>query len=253
MLSTAFAETKFRCFSVFAGHGSTWIGRERRTAYFLHGTVLGEGENRVTTETARVEAFSDGVFAIAITLLILEIKIPSAGPTPLSLQLLRQWPSYVSFVISFAFIGIMWMNHHRLFTHIRRCNDGLLVLNLLLLLGVTAVPFPTAVLAAHLRQPGERTAVLLYNGTYVFIAICFNVLWRYASAEKRKLLAADVDRRAVDHITRQYAFGPVFYLACFALAYVSVPASLILNGALACFFALPPHLVEKRHSHSTTA
>lgn len=204
------------------------------------------------TETARVEAFSDGVFAIAITLLILEIKIPFPGPTPLSWQLLRQWPSYVSFVISFAFIGIMWMNHHRLFTHIRRCDDGLLLLNLLLLLGVTAVPFPTAVLAAHLRQPGERTAVLLYNGTYVFIAICFNVLWRFAAAEKRGLLAADVDRRSVAHITRQYAFGPLFYLACFGLAYVSVAASLALNGALACFFALPPHVVQKRHSHGTT-
>lgn len=199
----------------------------------------------MATETARVEAFSDGVFAIAITLLILEIKIPSPGPTQLSLQLLRQWPSYISFVISFAFIGIMWMNHHRLFTHIRRCDDGLLVLNLLLLLGVTAVPFPTAVLAAHLRQPGERMAVLLYNGTYVFIAICFNVLWGYASSEKRRLLAPDVDRRSVHRITRQYAFGPVLYLACFALTYVSVSASLILNAALACFFALPPHFLDR--------
>lgn len=208
----------------------------------------------MTTETARVEAFSDGVFAIAITLLVLEIKIPSPGPTPLAHQLLRQWPSYVSFVISFAFIGIMWLNHHRLFTHIRKCDDGLLLLNLLLLLGVTAVPFPTAVLAAHLRQPGERTAVLLYNGTYVFIAICFNVLWRYASAEKRRLLAADVGRRYVDHITRQYAFGPVLYLVCFALTYVSVAASLVLNAALACFFALPPHFVEgNRHSRGSVA
>lgn len=199
----------------------------------------------VSTETARVEAFSDGVFAIAITLLILEIKVPVPSATPLSLQLLRQWPSYLSFVISFAFIGIMWMNHHRLFTHIRKCDDMLLVLNLLLLLGVTAVPFPTAVMAAHLRQPGARMAVLLYNGTYVFIAICFNLLWRYASTEKRRLLAADVDRRSVAHITRQYAFGPVLYLVCFGLTYVSVAASLILNGALACFFALPPRFMQK--------
>jgi uncharacterized membrane protein len=146
------------------------------------------------------------------------------------------------------------MNHHRLFTHIRRCNDLLLVLNLLLLLGVTAVPFPTAVMAAHLRQAGERTAVLLYNGTYVFIAICFNVLWRYASEEKRGLLAADVSRQSVHRITRQYAFGPVVYLVCFLLTYISVPASLVLNGTLACFFALPPHLLEKtRHSRGTIA
>jgi uncharacterized membrane protein len=200
-----------------------------------------------------VEAFSDGVFAIAITLLILEIKIPAPGPVQLSLQLLRQWPSYVSFIISFAFVGIMWINHHRLFTHIRKSDDVLLILNLLLLLGVTSVPFPTAVLAAHLRQAGERTAGLLYNGTYLFIAICFNLLWRYAASKRHRLLASDVDQAAVEHITRQYAFGPLFYLIAFGLAYASVGASLLLNGVLACFFALPPHFVQtKRHSHGST-
>ncbi len=81
----------------------------------------------MTTETARIEAFSDGVFAIAITLLILEIKVPMPSTGILAPQLWRQWPSYVSFVISFAFIGIMWINHHRLFTHIRRCDNGLLL------------------------------------------------------------------------------------------------------------------------------
>ncbi len=200
----------------------------------------------MTTETARVEAFSDGVYAIAITLLILEIKIPQPGATPLSIQLLRQWPSYISFIISFAFIGIMWINHHRMFTHIRRSDNSLLVLNLLLLLGVCAVPFPTAVLAAHLGQPGQRTATLFYNGTYVFIAVFYNLLWRYASSPKRHLLSHDVDAEAVARISRQYAFGPVPYLACFALAWVSVPASLTLNAALAGFFALPPSVVKPK-------
>jgi len=116
-------------------------------------------------ETARIEAFSDGVFAIAITLLILEIKIPAAGSGNLSMQLLRQWPSYFAFVFSFAFIGIMWINHHRLFTHIKRSNNALLFLNLLLLLGVCAVPFPTAVLAQHLGQSDQRAAAILYHGT----------------------------------------------------------------------------------------
>ena len=108
-------------------------------------------------ETARIEAFSDGVFAIAITLLILEIRVPTAE-NDLAAQLLKQWPSYVAFVLSFAFIGIMWINHHRLFTHIRRSNNTLMVLNLTLLLGVTAVPYPTAVLAQHLGRSGQRTA-----------------------------------------------------------------------------------------------
>ena len=199
----------------------------------------------MTTETGRVEAFSDGVFAIAITLLILEIKIPGPSSGPLAAQLVRQWPSYVSFVISFAFIGIMWINHHRLFTHITRCDDLLLIFNLLLLLGVTIVPFPTAVLAAHLGRPDQRTAALVFNGTYCFIAIAFNVLWRYASSGKRNLLAADVDAASVGRITRQYAFGPLLYLACVALTWTSVSASLLLNLTLACFFALPPRFVTK--------
>src|SRR5437763_1310833 len=207
-------------------------------------------------ETARIEAFSDGVFAIAITLLVLELKIPhesDVGEVALSTLLLRQWPAYVSFVISFLFIGIMWINHHRLFNHIKRSDDVLMVLNLLLLFGVTVVPFPTAVLASQLGHPGQKTAAILFNGTYVVIAIFFNVLWRYAS-KGRRLLHAAVNMAEVDKITRQYAFGPAVYLLCLVLVWISVPASLILNLLLACFFALPPKLLARdsqAHSSST--
>src|SRR5215813_5730977 len=128
------------------------------------------------SETARIEAFSDGIFAIAITLLILEIKIPHQQEQGhLGTALLRQWPSYVAFFLSFTYIGIMWINHHRMFNHIKRANDVLLVLNLLLLLGVTVVPFPTAVLAEHLGGPDERTAAIVYNCTFFLIAIAFNL------------------------------------------------------------------------------
>lgn len=199
----------------------------------------------MTSETARIEAFSDGVFAIAITLLVLEIKIPNAGDAHLAGLLLREWPFYLSFVISFAFIGIMWINHHRLFTHIKRSDNMLLILNLLLLLGVTAVPFPTAVLALNLGQPGQRTAAMLYDGTYLFIAIVFNLLWRYASGGRQHLLLADVDHAAVKHISLQYSFGPVAYFVCLVLAWVNVPASLALNILLAIFFALPPTAVVR--------
>lgn len=197
----------------------------------------------MTAETSRIEAFSDGVFAIAMTLLILDIKVPSVGSVLLSRELLLQWPSYFSFLISFAFIGIMWINHHRLFTHIARCDDALLILNLLLLLGVIVVPFPTAVLAIHLGHAGERAALILYNATYVFIAVVFNLLWKYASSAKRRLLAKDVDAASVQRISRQYALGPVFYLICLGLSWLSTPASLGLNFVLACFFATPPHIV----------
>jgi uncharacterized membrane protein len=197
----------------------------------------------MTAETSRVEAFSDGVFAIAITLLILEIKVPPAGSGALPRDLLRQWPSYFSFLISFAFIGIMWINHHRLFTHIARCDDALLILNLLLLLGVVVVPFPTAVLATHLGQSDQLTALILYNSTYLFIAVFFNLLWRYASSDKRRLLAKDVNSPSVQRISRQYAFGPILYLVCLGLSWLSAAASLALNFALACFFAIPPNVV----------
>jgi uncharacterized membrane protein len=195
----------------------------------------------MTTETSRIEAFSDGMFAIAITLLILEVKVPGAGGH-LAEALLRQWPSYLAFFLSFAYIGVMWMNHHRMFHHIKRSNDTLLVLNLLLLLGVTAVPFPTAVLAAHLGTPEQRTAALLYNGVFVVIAVFFNVLWRYAVS--RHLL--DPSRmETATAISRQYAFGPIIYLICFGLAWIDVRASVGLNVALAIFFALPPSLMRK--------
>jgi len=193
-------------------------------------------------ETARIEAFSDGVFAIAITLLILEIKIPAAGSGNLAQQLLRQWPSYIAFVLSFAFIGIMWINHHRLFNHIRRADNALLFLNLLLLLGVCAVPFPTAVLAQHFGSSNQRTAAILYHGTYFAIAIFFNILWSYAS---RHLLGKDADTSAAHKLSAQYSVGPLLYLACIALTWVNVPLSLLLNIALAIFFALPPHRVVR--------
>ena len=194
------------------------------------------------TETTRVEAFSDGMFAIAITLLILEVKVPSPGQGHLADALLRQWPSYLAFFLSFAYIGIMWMNHHRMFNHIERSNDTLLLLNLLLLLGVTAVPFPTAVLAAHLGTPEQRTAALFYNGVFIVIAIFFNLTWRYA-----------VSRRLVDEsmlasaatISRQYAFGPLMYALCFIVAWFDVRASIALSVAMAIFFALPPRLMRK--------
>jgi uncharacterized membrane protein len=199
-----------------------------------------ESKSADEKETGRVEAFSDGVFAIAITLLALDIKIPNASAgTRLSELLVKQWPAYLAFVISFAFIGIMWINHHRLFTYIRRTDHALLILNGLLLMGVTVVPFTTALLAAYVGHPDQEIAAMVYNANYVVTAIFFNVLWRYAASGKR-LLGRSVDADAIRALTKQYLFGPALYLICVALASISVPASLALNIALAIFFALPP-------------
>src|SRR5436190_4851503 len=159
----------------------------------------------IGNETARVEAFSDGVFAIAITLLILEIKVPpSAEHEGLGHALVNLWPSYLAYLASFATIGVMWLNHHRLFTLIVKNDDGVVAFNLGLLLLVSWMPFPTALLAEHLHGPDSVIAGVVYAGSFFIIAIVFNLMWRYAV--KAKAVSAHLD---VQGITRQYALGPV--------------------------------------------
>ena len=140
-------------------------------------------QNGAPNETARIEAFSDGVFAIAITLLILEIQVPPQTPHGgLRSALADLWPSYLAFLASFMTIGVMWLNHHRLFTLINKKDDGLIAFNLLLLLGITWLPFPTALLAEHLlgAHADQQVAALIYAGSFLALAIVFNVMWRYA-------------------------------------------------------------------------
>jgi uncharacterized membrane protein len=191
-------------------------------------------------ETRRIEAFSDGVFAIAITLLVLDLKVPrelDPGRTLVS-ALGAMWPTYLAFITSFATILIMWINHHRMFTLIGRADDRLLFYNGLLLLGVTIVPFPTALVAEYLRHEGQRTAAAVYNGTFIFIAISYNLLWRTAAVNDR-LLHAHASRPAVQRIFVAYRYGPLWYVIAFVLGFVSVTASLVVNLALAVFFARP--------------
>ena len=200
-------------------------------------------------ETGRVEAFSDGVFAVAITLLVLNIKIPGIdlppsnlpNDTQLWLALLKELPMFAAYATSFATIGVMWLNHHRLYLHIKRTDTVLLLLNLLLLLIIVFIPVPTALVAEYLVRLDLHAAALLYSGTMIILAICFNLLWRYASYHNR-LLAKNADERAVNAITKQYWLGPVVYLLAFILALFSTPASLTLNFLLALFFAIPPRL-----------
>jgi uncharacterized membrane protein len=197
------------------------------------------------SETARVEAFSDGVFAIAITLLVLDVKLPRSPDIRLARALTEHWPSYAALVISFATIAIMWINHHRLFTLIRRCDHALLLLNAFLLFCVTVVPFPTALIAEYIGKPDERIAALVYSGTFVVIAIAFNLLWRHAAAGNGRLLGDDVNRAAVAALTRSYSVGPIMYLVAFAAAFLSVQLSLLITFALAVFFALPPRTAAR--------
>jgi uncharacterized membrane protein len=196
-------------------------------------------------ETTRVEAFSDGVYAIAITLLVLEIKVPHAADGPLAAALLRLWPSFVAYGLGFATIGVMWLNHHRLFQMIHRVDDVLLFINLLLLLLVSFTPFPTALLAEHLGSDNARVAAMLYTGNSVLLAVCYVSLWRYAARDGR-LLGRSVDRAHADALSRQYSYGPLYYVAAFLVALVSAPVAIGICMALAIFFSLPLSHFRKR-------
>lgn len=193
--------------------------------------------------TGRVEAFSDGVFAVAITLLVLDIKVPPLQPAnpafSLGHELLAEWPAYLASVMSFLTILIMWINHHRVFGLIQRTDDRFMILNGLLLLCITIVPFSTSLLAAYIRLPDARLATLVYAGTCLLMALCFNSLWRYAARDGR-LLDRDHDSAVAEGITKSYRFGPTLYVVVFCLAFVSVAASVGLSLLLALFFTIPP-------------
>jgi len=199
-------------------------------------------------ETGRLEGFSDGVIAVAITLLVLSLQAPPQilDDPALLAWLGHQLPNYLAFVTSFATIGVMWMNHHRMFSYIRHTDATLMLLNLLLLLFIVFVPFPTALVAQYLFSPNHRYAALLYNGTYVMLAICFNVLLRHA-VRRNRLLGKQVNQHEIQAMLRQYRYGPLAYLITFGLTWISVPASLILNLVMAVFWAIP---ARKRRSHA---
>lgn len=195
------------------------------------------------SETARTEAFSDGVFAIAITLLVLEIRVPDAHAIAAAGGLLPAlgalWPSYLGYVISFLTIGIMWANHHAVFTYVDHADRYFLIINVMFLMCIGFIPFPTALLAEYLPNPAQRrVAVAAYSATLVIVAIAYNALWWYAAYGKR-LLAPDADPIAVATISKRYALGPVSYLVSFALAFVNVWASLAVHGILAGYYLLP--------------
>jgi uncharacterized membrane protein len=191
-------------------------------------------------DTSRLEAFSDGVFAIAITLLVLEIGVPHAGSgSELAHQLGQEWPSYLGYGLSFVVIGIMWMNHHTMFRDIERVNHGLLVFNLLLLMSIAFLPFPTAVLAEHLKDADARlTAALLYGGTQTVIAVFFNLLWLYA-ASNRRLIDEHVSDMRLRSRTQRYLAGPVSYGITVPLAFVSPWISLGIWIGLGALYLLP--------------
>ena len=197
-------------------------------------------------QTSRVEAFSDGVFAIAITLLILAVGIEQAPHGDLGRYLVDLWPAYLAYAVSFLTIGIMWVNHHLLFDNFASVDRPMLLLTILLLMLIAFVPFPTHVVAEFARsEVDRRNAALLYGITMTTTAILFFTLWMYGS---RRLLRADADPRVVSGITRSYLPGTPLYATATLLAFVSSLASLIMFAAIALFYALSAALFGRTDS-----
>jgi uncharacterized membrane protein len=186
-------------------------------------------------ESGRVEAFSDGVFAVAITLLIFEVKVPS-GPGLWRL-IGQQWPSFAAYAVTFLVIGIMWANHHQVFGFVARVDRVLLFLNLLLLMGVVALPWAAGLVAGNLRSPGSaETALAVYGGLMVFHALTFGGLWGWLTRTGH-LFDERVDVAAARRTRLRFALGSLVYPVLVALSFASAALTLALHGLVALYYA----------------
>jgi uncharacterized membrane protein len=188
-------------------------------------------------ETNRVEAFSDGVLAIAITLLVLDLRVPDVehGLAPALLDL---WPNYAAYVVSFLVIGIMWVNHHAIFGLVARVDRPLLFINLALLLCIAAVPFPTALLAEYLLVPTEsNVAAIAYGTLMVITALAWQAIWWWIRTHP-KLIRPAVRDEVLGTGPLRFAVGLFFYAASVGVAFWSAPAALLLHFLVAVYYVV---------------
>jgi uncharacterized membrane protein len=196
------------------------------------------------TTTSRVEAFSDAVLAIAITLLSLELRVPARDALRGSLTqaLAHQWPSYAAYVTSFLVIGIIWLNHHAVFQLIGRVDRMLLFINLMLLLFVAAIPFTTSLLAEYLTASrNARTAAVVYSGVMLAMALAFSALYAWAALHPR-LLREGTDPPAARRAIPRFSAGTVAYLGTVAVALVNAPLCLTVHFLLAVYYSFQSSL-----------
>jgi uncharacterized membrane protein len=200
-------------------------------------------------DKGRLEAFSDGVIAVAITLLVLNITVPDPALTQfvnghrvhesLGHALGQKWPEYAAYVISFLTIGIIWINHHAMISRLREADHAILITNIVLLMTIAVIPFSTSLLATYLRHGDSHLAAAVYGGVMLTMATAFSVLNRQILLARAHLLAEAVPLEERRLIYRRAASGVIPYAIATALAPVSAYATLILAGALAVFYALP--------------
>jgi uncharacterized membrane protein len=190
---------------------------------------------RPTGSTDRLEALSDGVFAVAMTLLVLNLGV-QAAPGRLAHALLKEWPHYATYVVSFLTVGIVWINHHRQFERIVRTDRTLMLLNLVLLLFVTLIPFPTGLLARYLSTPtDEEAAAIAYSVSLLAMGVAFFATYAYAT--RAGLFGEWVGESDQRYSRLRNLRGLGVYVLAIAAAFLSAPVSLALCGLNAVYFA----------------
>jgi uncharacterized membrane protein len=191
--------------------------------------------------TNRLEAFSDGVIAVAITLLVLNIDLPPLSPgESLAHGLGHQWPVYAAYVVSFIAIGIIWINHHVMIRRLREPDHMILFLNLLLLMSIAVLPFATDLMAAYLKQgSGQHLAAAIYSGAFLVMALFFATLNRHLLLVKPQRLREDIPLKRRRQILYRTISGVIPYAIATALAIVSPYVTLGICAALAVFYAFP--------------
>jgi uncharacterized membrane protein len=189
---------------------------------------------------SRLEAFSDGVIAVAITLLVLNLTVPKPPQLDLGSTLLRQWPEYAAYAISFLTIGIIWINHHAMIGRLREVDHGILFLNLLLLFWIVVLPFATNLMASYLReQHGENLAAAVYAGSLLFMALTFALLNHHLLVRKAHLLTVEMSEEQRRTLLARTRTGLIPYAVATPVALLSPDITLGICGAIAVFYALP--------------
>jgi uncharacterized membrane protein len=188
----------------------------------------------------RLEAFSDGVFAIAITLLVLDLHVPAPGSGTLGHELLAQWPSYAAYVVSFFTIGIIWINHHAAFNRLRAVDHSILIWNLALLLTVGILPFTTSLMATYLKEgSGENLAAAIYGASYLLMGAVFVGTNRHILRNRAQLLKEPMKPEAARRTLHFAALGQIPYLVATLLAFVTPYITIAICGACAIYYSFP--------------
>lgn len=223
------------------GSGTDGLSHVRAGVHHMRGVASTSGNERIN-------AFCDGVFAIVITLLVLEIKIPEVDPVLAAVLLPRALgnmaPKFVAHGFSFAVLGIYWVGHHNLMQHIRRHNRAFLWLTIMFLLCVASMPFPTGMLIRYLNS---QLAVIVYGGTLIVTGLALDAIWAYAN--RHHLASKGLSTEFVASVHRRILTAPMFYLVAIGVSFFSVNASLLIFALTAVYYIIP-NPFDRSHHHA---